>query len=195
MGAKPAKAGLHALHDIRGHATRQHLHLAVYLIAQNGSGNTPSAFFYHEKLLLRIRQLAAERKRRRGRCKAEPGLHEEKRTQQKIQDACPKWQKGRQHYRDDIMWRERAIKPQLQRLLRREKAEKQTAWKSMANHLHDCINDIIRSNSSPPDKFLALKRYKAKLILHHVEMRRAVLQNVAPKDQGTDEELTLYHSL
>jgi hypothetical protein len=146
-------------------------------------------------MVLRIRLLAAERRRRRGRWKAEPALLEDKRNQQKIQDAWPKLQKGRQHYRDDIMWWERGVKPQLQRLLRREKADKQAAWKSMANHLHECINDIIRSNRSPPDKFLALKRYKAKLILHHVEMRRAVLQDVAPKDRGTGEEPTLYHSL
>jgi hypothetical protein len=57
------------------------------------------------------------------------------------------------------------------------------------------MNDIIKNQQSPAEKYSHLQKYKAKLIHHHAEYKRHILKDVSEKDRGTDEEPTLFHSL
>jgi hypothetical protein len=68
-------------------------------------------------------------------------------------------------------------------------------WKAIDQHLHECVNDVLRSPIPPAEKFLHLQKYKAKLVRHHAEYKRQIFKDVADKDRDLAEEPTLYHSL
>jgi hypothetical protein len=128
-------------------------------------------------MVVRLLTPTVKTKRSRGRWRTDPILLNEQHIRSKIQHAWGKWKNGRRYYNDEVMWWERCVKPQLQRLLRQETAKKAN-WRAMENHLHACINDIIKCTKTPTEKFLELKRYKAKLIRHHAESKRKILQDV-----------------
>jgi hypothetical protein len=72
---------------------------------------------------------------------------------------------------------------------------KKASWKAMEQHIHECINDIIKNQQPPAEKYSHLQKYKAKLIRHHAEYKRHILKDVSERDRGTDQEPTLFHSL
>jgi hypothetical protein len=50
------------------------------------------------------------------------------------------------------------MKPQLQRLLRQEEAERRANYRNMQNHLYECLYDVLRNNAPTKDKLPALQQ-------------------------------------
>jgi hypothetical protein len=154
----------------------------------------PAAFTDHEAVVLRLSIPNFERKRRRGRWKMDPSLVSEVYVKDKIRVAWVRWRRSRQYYDDDISWWERCVKPQLQRLLRQEEAERRANYRNMENHLHGCIY-IMRSTAQATERFNALQRYMAKLVRLHAVWKSKILLDITEKDKLDDEEPSLFHVL
>jgi len=65
----------------------------------------------------------------------------------------------------------------------------------MENHLHECPYDIIRSTMPETDKFLELKRYKAKLVQLHATRRKKTMLDTSAHDRMDEEEPSLFRLL
>jgi hypothetical protein len=65
----------------------------------------------------------------------------------------------------------------------------------MVKHLYECRYDIIRSAIPQTNKFLVLKRYKAKLVQLRTMRRENILLDTSDYDRMDDEEPSLYHLL
>jgi hypothetical protein len=140
---------------------------------KTGAEILPAAFTDHEVLVLRLRTPTTETKRRRGRWMTDPGMLTEPQIQERIKQVWQKCKNSRRYYSDEVMWWDRCVKPQLQRLLRHETAVKNANWKEMERHLHECMNDILQNQQTPAEKYPNLHKYNAKLIHHHVEYNAA----------------------
>jgi hypothetical protein len=92
------------------------------------------------------------------------------------------------------MWWERCAKKELQHLMRSDDIERKRNFRHMENHLYECLY-IIRSAITETDKFLELKRYKAKLVQLHAMRREKILLYTSDYDMMDDEEPSLYHLL
>jgi hypothetical protein len=116
---------------------------------------------------------------RRGRWRTDPRLFTEAQIQDRIRDEWAKWRNSRPYFADDIMWWERCIKPHMQRMLRREEAERLADYRNMEQHLMECIYDILRGNAQPAERIQAPQRYKSKLLRLH-----ATKKDIALLDKG-----------
>jgi hypothetical protein len=112
----------------------------------------PVAFTDHEVLVLRISFSTQEPRRRRGRWKTDPFLVAEPVVKEKIKQAWEKWAQRKRFYDSTVMWWERCVKSQLQRLLQHEEGERRRDYKQMENHLYECLYDILGSTSQPAEK-------------------------------------------
>jgi hypothetical protein len=65
----------------------------------------------------------------------------------------------------------------------------------MGDHLYQCIYDVLRSDTPQVEKFLILKRYKAKIILLHARRREKLMLDTEAEDKMEGEEPTLFHIL
>jgi len=65
----------------------------------------------------------------------------------------------------------------------------------MENHLYQCIYNVLRSDTPEAEKFLILKRYKAKIVCLHARRREKLLLDTDAKDKMDGEEPTLFHAL
>ena len=65
----------------------------------------------------------------------------------------------------------------------------------MENHLHECLYDIIRSDMPEADKFLELKRYKAKLVQLQATRRERTMLDTSEHDRMDVEEPSFFHLL
>ena len=65
----------------------------------------------------------------------------------------------------------------------------------MENHQQECLYDIIRSDMPEAEKFLELKRYKAKLVQLHATQREKTMLDTSEHDRMDDEEPSLFHLL
>jgi hypothetical protein len=155
----------------------------------------PTAFTDHEAVVFRLSIPTNKRLRRRGRWKTDPTLVTEAYIKEKIKIAWEKWRRTRRYYPDEIMWWERCVKTQLQRLLRQEEAERRANHSHMEEHLYECIYDILSSNIPATERFNALQRYKAKLVRLHATRRNQILLDVRENDKVQDEEPSLFHVL
>jgi hypothetical protein len=139
-------------------------------------------FTDHEAVILRINLPTGERRSRRGRWKMNPTSVTRPSMKSKIKQVWGKWTNNRKFYTDDLMWWERGVKPQLQKLIRRAKADWRADYRAKENLLFECIYDILSGPLPPEEKHAALHRYKAKLIRHHAEKEKQLLLDVKEKD-------------
>jgi hypothetical protein len=65
----------------------------------------------------------------------------------------------------------------------------------MENHLYKCIYDVLRSDIPEAEKFLILKKYKAKIVCLHLRRKEKLMLDVDGKDKMEGEEPTLFHVL
>ena len=141
----------------------------VLLLRKTGIEIVSAAFTDHNAIVLRLSVPTGRTGWRRGRWKMDPLLVTDAVIKDKVRCAWAKWQRSKHYYSDELMWWERCVKPQLQRLLRQEEAERRANYRHMKNHLYECLYDVLRSNAPARDKLPALQRYKAKLVRLHAE--------------------------
>jgi len=65
----------------------------------------------------------------------------------------------------------------------------------MEKHPYQCIYDILRSDIPKAEKFLILKRYKAKIVCLHSRRKEKLVLDVDGKGKMEGDELTLFHVL
>jgi len=65
----------------------------------------------------------------------------------------------------------------------------------MENPLYQCIYDVLRIDIPEAEKFLMLKRYKAKIVCLHSRRKEKLMLDVNGKDKMEDEEPMLFHVL
>jgi hypothetical protein len=106
-------------------------------------------FTDHEVVILRINLPTGERRRRRGRWKINLSSVNGPRMKSKIQQVRRNWTNSRKLYMDDLMWWESGVKPQLQKLIRREEAERRADYRAKENLLFECKYDILCSTHPP----------------------------------------------
>jgi hypothetical protein len=82
-------------------------------------------------------------------------------VREKIRSAWAKWQRSKHYYSDESMCWERCVKPQVQRLLRQEEADRRAHYRAMENHLHECLYDVLRSEGLTRDNLPLIKIHKA----------------------------------
>ena len=102
----------------------------------------------------------------------------------KIRDNWLQWRSRKRHYTHVAMWWERCTKNQLQRLVRADQRERNRNFLHMENHIHECLYDIIHSDMLEADKFLDLKRYKAKLVQMHATRREKTVLDTSEHDKN-----------
>jgi len=89
----------------------------------------------------------------------DPVLVTDAAVKDKIRCAWAKWQRSKHYYADEIMWCERCVKPQFQRLFRQEEAERRANYRNTENHLYARLYDVLRRNAPATYKLTALQRY------------------------------------
>ena len=92
-------------------------------------------------------------------------------------------------------WWERCVKKRLRQLLRRAESESYADNRMMENPLYQCIYDVLRIDIPEAEKFLMLKRYKAKIVCLHSRRKEKLMLDVNGKDKMEDEEPMLFHVL
>ena len=146
------------------------IYITQYLLLQKtGIEFLPAAFTDHNAVVLQLSKPTVLTCWRRGRWKMGSLLATDPAIKDKIRCAWAKWERSKHYYSDELMWWERRVKPQLQRLLRQEEAERRANYRNMNNHLYECFYDVLRCNGTARDELLTLQRYKAKLVRLHAE--------------------------
>jgi len=130
------------------------------LLRKSGIEILPAAFTDHNAVVLCLSIPTVRTGWRRGRWKMGPLFVTDAAIKDKVRCAWEKWHRSKQYYSDELMWWELCVKPQLQRLLRQEEAERRANYRHMENHLYECLYDVLRSNAPARDKLPALQRYK-----------------------------------
>jgi len=113
----------------------------------------------------------------------------------KIRGKWIKWRSRKRHNPDVEIWWERCAKNQLQRFMRTEELQRNRNFRHMENNLPECLYDIIDSDIPESDKFLELKRYKAKQVQLHATQREKITLDTSEYDRMDDEEPSLYRHL
>jgi hypothetical protein len=112
----------------------------------------------------------------------DPVLASDAAVKDKIGCVWAKWQRSKHYHSDELMWWERCVKQQLQRLLKQEESGRRANYRNMENHSYECIYDVLRSNSPARDKLPALQRYKVKLVRLHAERANKALLDTKEHD-------------
>jgi hypothetical protein len=162
---------------------------------KSGVDIIPAAFTDSHALVLRLTMEDQVVRRRLRRWKMDPTLMHDDAIKRKIRDARIQWRSRKRHYPDVSMWWERCAKKELQRPMRSDDIERKRNFRHMENHLYECLYGIIRSAVPETDKFLELKRYKAKLVQLHAMRRENIMLDTSDYDKMDDEEPSLYHLL
>jgi hypothetical protein len=165
------------------------------LARKTGIEILPAASTDHNAVVLRLTLPTFRTVWGRGRWKTDPFLVTDATVRDKIRSAWAKWQRSKHYYSHESVWWESCVKPQLQRLLRQEEAERRANYRAMENHLYDCLYDVLRSNAPTRDKLPALQGYKAKLIPLHAERANKALIDTKEHDLLDGEALSFFQVL
>jgi exonuclease III len=155
----------------------------------------PAPYTDHEAVVLRLLLPARERGLRRGRWRTNPRLFTDTHILNRIRGEWERWKTSRRYYANEVMWWERCVKPHLQRMLRREEAERRADYKRMEQHLMECVYDILRCNAPPAERFRSLQRYKAKLVRLHATRNDTALLDIREDDHLEGEDTSIYQIL
>jgi hypothetical protein len=79
--------------------------------------------------------------------------------------------------------------------MRADQRERNRNFAHMENHLHKCLYDIIRSDMPEAEKFVELKRYKAKVVQLHSTRRQKTMLDTSDHDRMDEEEPSHFHLL
>jgi hypothetical protein len=171
-------------------------YLSADLVAHKVNISThPTPFTNHEAVTITMALPKLATARRRGRWMLDPTILTDKTILITITAAWSKWKTRQRFYPTEVMWWERMVKPQLQRILRRAECARYSEYRQMEHHLYKCLYDIIQRNMQPKDKLSTLQKYKAKIIrLHSTHAPRALL-DLDEKDFLEGEEPSIHHLL
>ena len=155
----------------------------------------PATFTDHLVVVLHISVPSVEPRRGWRRWKMNPHLMDNADIKLRVRHEFGQWTKYKQYYPDVTSWWERCVDKRLRQLIRRAESERYTNHRTMENHLYQCMYDVLRSDTPEAEKFLILKRYKAKIVCLHARRNEKLMLDVDVKNKIEDEESTLFHIL